>query len=507
MHDTMNANPLSEVLLNLLDTDPKEAIIQARELEEDENSLHLKCALLIDGGSAVGDREAIGEGVNIAKELRDKYQNNYYIEYNLANGFSALANTTDVTRPDWYLATHELRLDARQLWNNVAKSGKDDPEIASQAYTNLGNALSKSYRWVEAFDAYNDALSLDPVNGVAAAGAAEILKYCLEHGIGEPDILKRSINAYSEIVRGSEETILKYAGKRALESIASSLSFHETTATESEPLRGYEAFVSKHRLALSLTVGGASFSNKRWDDIAIDSVMVDGQETFQVPPIFAMFNILKSDYMLARWLTYSALNESIPDSGHYADTLDFANYGTKYSMLTVAQKSAIDVLDKLAVASLEYLNIGGAKNTDFKNAWFKKSENESFEWKDKIKEAIHAGNPALIALMELSSDFSNKNGFLKSISSLRNASTHRFVVLHDMGDIKETAQQVIEHYDINDFVRSLIETLRVVRSALLYFVEMIAYTEDIKHRNSKGLVGHLEVPSHHYIRGSDDCAE
>ena len=44
--------------------------------------------------------------------------------------------------------------------------------VLSTAFTNLGNALVRAHRWVEAYDAYSSALKHDRTNSVASTGAA-----------------------------------------------------------------------------------------------------------------------------------------------------------------------------------------------------------------------------------------------------------------------------------------------------------------------------------------------
>ena len=87
--------------------------------------------------------------------------------------------------------------------------------------------------------------------------------------------------------------------------------------------------------------------------------------------------------------------------------------------------------------------------------------------------------------------------------SLRNASTHRFVILHE-GSVDNVRQsKYIEHYDQNDFSNELVTTLQVVRSALFYFVEMISINEYQKKNASNVVSVPLVVPSHHSIRGEN----
>jgi hypothetical protein len=228
---------------------------------------------------------------------------------------------------------------------------------------------------------------------------------------------------------------------------------------------------------------------------------VEPESGYGIPPIFAMFNVLKSDYILARWLAFNAIHKKMPDTGEYSDTLDYSVYGTNTSLLTLAQRSLMDILDKIAVASLEYLGIGGVKSAYFRTAWFTKNH----ELKEQINEAILNGNVALIAFTEIAKDLAQEKGYLRGKNMLRHASTHRFVVLHDFGGPTAQQSSAIEHRQYYDFIEHLIETLKLVRSSLIYFVEMIIWSEAIKQRNinrKNGFLVPMDVPFHHKIRGN-----
>ena len=129
---------------------------------------------------------------------------------------------------------------------------------------------------------------------------------------------------------------------------------------ESEPpnlkdASDYEKFVARHRLVLSLTIEGLDCSLKRWDSLCFDSITEPVGSASGVPPLFAMLNVMKSDFLAARYLAYQALTAKFPDSGFYTDTLDYAVYGIAPSLLSLAQRACIDVLDKIAAATTEYL--------------------------------------------------------------------------------------------------------------------------------------------------------
>ena len=66
------------------------------------------------------------------------------------------------------------------------------------------------------------------------------------------------------------------------------------------PLKAYQRFVAKHRLALAPTIEGLDLAMSRWDSLRIESITEPINTEHGVPPLFAMFNVLKSDYLAAR---------------------------------------------------------------------------------------------------------------------------------------------------------------------------------------------------------------
>jgi hypothetical protein len=501
---TVSFSELTDYLSRLRDENPAEAIAFARQLSGDDYLESLKASTLIDSGITTDNIEAVKEGVIINRKLLCYRPDDPYISYNLANGLHGIAQITPFHGPDWYSSTHELRSEARFLFNLAARERNADSELTTQAHTNFGNLLNFSFRWVEAYDAYLEALKYDPSNGVASSGACKVLRRCLQLGLGDEASLTLALNRLSDITRRSQDKILRYAGLEALRGINAenpepndeSISPGSNRKRMSE----FKEFIKSHRLTLSLSIEGADLETRRWDNLHFESVIMDPDAGHGVPPIFAMFNVIKADYILARWLAFNAIHKKTPDSGVYSDTLDYSVYGTTASLLTLSQRSLIDILDKIAVASLEYFRIGGAKSACFRTAWFTKSR----DLKKQISEAIINGNPALIALTEIAKDLSDEKGYLKEKHILRRASTHRFVVLHDFSDHRPQQSTAIDHHQYRDFVSNLIETLKLARSSIIYFVEMIIWSETIKRRTLDRNGGHLvplDVPFHHAIRG------
>lgn len=504
----MEIADISEKLQRLLDDDPAQAINEALKLSGNINFELLKAAILVDAGAMVKNHDAVLKGVEIFRNAVVNYQDNSELKYNLANGLHALALSTTYKGFSWYQETEDSRLEARQYFYVAANASNASFDIRSQSFTNLGNLLWSSYRWVEAYDFYTLALRENPRNGVASSGALKMLKYALQQELGDYELLVEEIEYLATHAKDNLETIYSYAGGYGVKGIVDEIKDIRTgekkkTANECDE---YECFVVSNNLTLSPTIHSHEHDSKYWDNVNISFVGVKVSGNSSVPEIFAMINILKSDYILARQLFFNAYNRLFNETGSYNDTLNYACYGVNESALALAQRSALDILDKVAVATLSYLEIGGAKRTSFKEAWFKKRKenDDKEEFKPKILQEIEDGNTALLALTEVSRDLSNKSGYLFDKQVSRNSSTHRFTVLHDFGEISKSHSGCLEHFDYEIFLRESLYTLKLARSSVIYFVQMVLIREKRLSEQKDGIVMPLFVPSHEDLRGYDE---
>jgi tetratricopeptide (TPR) repeat protein len=493
----------------LVDNDPAKAIEEARALPSNKPLggiyfTSLKAGILVDAGSRAKNKEAIEEGLALFERLLAKFPKEASHHYNLANGLVSLADQEPYTGSTWYLRTADARRQARSHFQK-AISSQDNTAVLSTALTNLGNALLKAHRWVEAYDAYAGALKQDSSNAVAATGAAKILLRCVARGIGDKRILQSVAACHLKTANLHPERLADLAGQRAQKQLAQLL---KTRLPSRKPpdikdANDYEQFVARHRLALSPTIEGLDCSLKRWDSLRFHSITETIGTSSGVPPLFAMLNMMKSDFLAARHLAYQALSSKFPESGLYADTLDYAVYGIVPSLLSLAQRACIDMLDKIAVATTEYFDIpGNAKVVYFWSRWFDNTpKGEPLAWHPSLRPYIDKGNTALIALAEISFDIGGE-GFLVRKKAFRHASTHRFTVLHDEGCDPSRASVHIEHCNLAEFKTHLIESLQLARAAILYFVEMISISENSK-ATAKEKTLTLSVPNHHIIRGEE----
>lgn len=486
-----------------MDEDPVEAIAEARKLfGGNPNIRSVAAGVLIDAGAIVQDANAVQDGITVFRELTARFGDLPNLRYNLANGLVALADVEKFVDIDWYLKTSPLRREARSLFRDVVNSNADEG-LQSAAATNLANAFCKAHRWAEAYDSYLEALRYDPTNAIASTGAARILLRCARLGLGDPSVLIAVAQRHIERSKVNEQRLRELGGARAHEEL-SKLFEAELPGGAYPNLSNadeYQRFVARHRLALSLTIEGLDSSLKRWDSLQIRSLR-ESVSIQSIPPLFAMFNVMKADYLAARMLTFKSLHEKTQDSGAYSDTLDYAMYGVNESLLSLALRACIDLLDKIAVATSEYLELSG-KFIYFSTRWYgEKLKGGALQWHPELRGEVLKGNTAMIALAELSLDIES-GGALHENKVLRHASTHRFIVIHDIGDTPSRKSQFVEHYGIGDFQKSLIRALQLTRAALLYFVDMVAQNEHERSADGKFMFSML-VPQHHEIRGDDE---
>lgn len=504
---------VSERLTALMNEAPAAAVAEARAINDrDANWMQLRATVLCDAGAATRDSAAVNEAVDIFFRLRDGFPQKGGLAYNLANALDASARLDKTKRPDWFLVTADVRRQGRAHLGQAADAmGRDDTAVASQVLTNLGNSLDAAYRWIEAFESYQRALELYPDNGVASGCAAEMLfRVSTEGVLGHQPHLADVAQRLAHHAKRNSETVIKFAGPAAVKAfnrLPSKMGGLARVDLGKKP-SAYERFVADNRLLLSPILEGLGRNKRRWDDAHIRGIRESVSTGGQVPPLFAMFNTMKGDYLVARELLFAGVSEGKGrprDTGVYYDTLDYAVYGSTPSRLVLAQRTALDLLDKISVALNDFFSVGEKpKKVKFHDFWREKPKEP--RWRPALATAIERGNPALIALSEIAADLSDGSqetsipGRLNAEKRARHAGTHRFIVLHDIAPGEPRSNSAIEHHMLDSFSETAIQTVRLSRAALLYFLEAIEY-EERSRPEGDGLLGTMPVHPHHKIRG------
>lgn len=509
MHDA-DLQKLKNELNALLETDPAAAIQKARDLaafDRDDGVTpdSIRAALFVDAAIVLRDIELVREARRILESILASSPNRIDIQYNLANALGTECQLTPYKGPSWYLETLQTRLASRAAYQRVLDTGTDE-DFRARAQTNLGNELWQANRWVEAYDAYLAALTTDPTNVVASTGGVKVLLRARDLGIGDPATAEAVAARHLLKAAGGRDRIRELAGERAVAEF-DRLQGLGLTGCEPPDLSNagdYERFVADHRLMLAPTIEGLDVSLKRWDSLHIDRIIEPGGCNPGVPPLFAIFNTAKAEYLTARWLFYLGTlgDSSVPETGSYHDTLDYAVYGVRPSLTVFAQRAALDVLDKIALLVTEYLGLAEKpQSINFRNRWHVRDQKSIIGWHEGVADEIAQGNPGFVALADVAVDLSPA-GFLGKKKDLRDAGTHRALVLHDLARTPSRESRYVNHEDESKFQHAVLETLRLARASLLYVIEGLAWSSERRERQHPFL-GTLIVPSHHWVRGED----
>lgn len=502
-------------LNTLLNSNPSEAVKLAREinldLDTDErfNLMSLRAAILVDGGALTQQHDAIEEGLALFRDLHSSFPI-ADVTYNLANGLVA-ATGFPPRNANWLShqeSTRERRAEARRCYWKVAQNVDADSTLRTQAWTNLANQFSNSYRLGEAQDGWLSALEIDPENGIAASSAARNLLWLYERG-GCSELTRIEALMLAKIADRHRDRVIQYAGARAAEQIAAFARELADPPLRSPHKNPFISWVECERLALAPAVELIDPTMGKLDWLVLPGILErEPGAGGMPPPVFAMFNMLKSDFILARDLLWRAIDENVwPTTGRFGDTLDYATYGPDASALILAHRTALDLLDKIAVAANHYFEFGMPPDkVYFGKLWRGRPDKATGvrPLDEKVEQAIRAGASALYGLVELADDYFSSAGILRSQKDLRNAGTHRFVVLHDLGDPGQSRQAPeIEHHRREPFTQEALRALRLARSAIQMLALSISQHEQGLAQRTAGPVGSLLVPDHDWIRGCD----
>ncbi|GGI53215.1 LA2681 family HEPN domain-containing protein [Oxalicibacterium solurbis] len=504
----------SSQLNALLDQDPSEAVRQARAINlnlpdelEGINLMGLSAAVLVDGGVLAKDMSAILEGLSLYRELH-KYFPTDDVTYNLANAL--IASVGHPPQQDWLIhqeLTRADRAEARRCLWKVANNESADRSLQSQAWTNLANQFSASYRLGEAHDARLVALEMDPSNGVAAIGIARELLWLYKQGnCSEVTLTEAAMMA--KVATQHYDQVVQYAGVQFAKEISEFAGRFENPPPRVAHEDDFVYWVERERLTLAPSVELVDPSLGKMDWLMLPGILERQKNSGGAPPpIFAMFNSLKSDFILARDLAWCATQEGVwPTTGRFSDTLDYANYGPDSSALILAHRTSLDLLDKVAVTANHYFEFGeNPRDVTFGNLWRGKPDvNGIRPLSEPIRKTILGGVTALYGLVELAEDYDNSTGILRSQKNLRNAGTHRFVVLHDLGDPDNSRKAPeIERHRLEEFRKEMLKALRIARSAIQMLTLSITQHEKGLTERIEGVIGSMVVPDHDYIRGRD----
>lgn len=450
-------------------------------------------SLLINLGAERERRDAAVAGIECAEDaLRRDLAPEIagQLRYNIANGLTVLhemERAKDLNAEPSQLhgliaiRDRESLRRVRALFSAVGYS--DEPSgVRGRALCNLGNTLSHSARWLEAYQAYVDALEADPSNGNAAGNAAEMLRIRAARGRGLSGHYAAVYDKYREQAQQHRARTVELAGEKvaqrwdALPEAGSA--GHQSH--DGDPLDEYQQWIKKHRLALTVAVEGLGSDEPRWDSALVESVSV-GMGEPDPPRIFTSMNVLKAEYLVVRRLAFdgerslmeSPFAQHEADTGVYSDTLDMSTYGVPSAQLVLAQRATLDLLDKVAVAANDHFRSGLApRKVAFASYW-------RGHGGDELREGLPVPDglaSAAVALAELAFDI-DPAGLYPEAKTLRNAGTHRLVnVTH--GESTGVTELTHSTVDGTELIKATHQSLRVARAAYIYLIDLVQDQQD-----------------------------
>ncbi len=364
--------------------------------------------------------------------------------------------------------------------------------------------LDHSGRWIEAYEAYTHALEADPTNGNAAGNAAVLIERAIQAGWDFEGHLCSLYDHYLTMAQANRDRTVEVAGEDAaarfdqMQLLGSHEALHEVGASDDE----YQQWIIEHRLALTASLQGLGRSDHegRWDTANIRQVTTPVDQE-NMPPIFALLNLLKGDFLVARQLAFDTIQriaasadgweQESSDPGVHSDTLDYSMYGTMSSSLVLAHRAAIDMLDKTAVAANEHFQVGDdPQYVTFRRFWTKTVKGGAVVLRPELLAKSHLSS-AVVAMAELAHDMLD-DGIYAHAQEVRHAGTHRFVLVHHSLREIET-NPTIQAVDLDHMIETTMQALSVARAAFLYLVSMVDVDESIKQAQSDGITLPIQI--------------
>jgi tetratricopeptide (TPR) repeat protein len=495
------------------------AVGDLRELEAEVSSTDMAAAerrsltftlssVMINVASDAGSTEGLRAGVAWATRLLHDGEAPAALVaqagYNRANGLAGIfaveeagsrePGAADAASPAYRLAHLDGLREARMLYRRVGANRLAPLQTRGMALCNLGNLLDDSGRWVEAYTAYADALEADPTNGNAAGNIAELLRRRLGRQVDQRGHLAAVYDRYVAMAQSLRQRTVEVAGAAA----ADRWDALEPTGSKGhlrhagDQLDPYQCWIVRHRLALVASVEGLGLDSRQWDTASVSGVVSPAGE--RVPGIFGALNVLKAEFLVARRLAFqgqrmhaeSPARQHPDDPGLYTGTLDGSLYGEAPALLLLAHRSALDVLDKIAVTANEHFGSGLVPaRVEYSRYWRDARTGQ-------IRPLLGSGGDGarcLLALAELAGDLS-EDGMYPNARLLRNAGTHRLVHA-TTGEPTGPTQDTFSTVNMPELQNSVIEALQVSRAAYLYFVDLI----DSQLSASEGAAGTCRLPN------------
>ncbi|KJE35185.1 hypothetical protein UF64_11020 [Thalassospira sp. HJ] len=409
--------------------------------------------------------------------------------------------------------------DAKEWWNDPLRFGEilylrrsichpsflwSNPIPRARSRTNLGIALSRTGRIVDAIDQLNFALLHVPDFGMALCHiGCCLLSYAkLLHDPGHTDIVLREARSHlsSGIKKGlwfqGEEIARDYFDK-----YLSNLNEYLNQCDEGFPYRSdpYPKRTSKREVRFRDWAATRKLFINPLNDLghwplAARDVMHLPPHSYGIrdePRFPKFFDVIKSEYIGARGLLYEAM--ALPEARYMLkdvtlfDHYDGGIFGPRVEKLKAAFRSGYSILDKVAMFLNDYFELGHSER-DLNFSKLFQDPKDRQQSHPKIAEIMSS---PLAGLYSIRADlYKSDSGFrdatepdARDLARYRNAMEHRFLTFHEylaFAGSKNITTQV----QIDDFEAKALRMLKLAREAIIYVV-LAMQNEELKRQAEK----------------------
>jgi len=424
-------------------------------MSDDEGLDHI--AMLIDCSDDARDAKGVKRAHFLIDQLAGRNlsdRDGALLEYFRANAWAAGSRIAG-SRRSWAWENAERQEELLALSRAAFHPGFDalDPIRRCQILTNRANVLDLVGRTMDAIEAWDAALAIEPKFGMARGNRGRGLRgYAgMIHGDGDRALLLFQAH---DALRSATEPGTAYENFAP----APAMSFFQSAADEVEDVadldairefrsglagrnvrskaeRRYREWCSGNRLMLSPLCDVADLAPIAVDDLMLPPILEgfgDRPDGHLPPTIIGFFSQLKQEYVSARYMLHQGLASTRP---HFSDrdvsltdTLDYPLYSLASEKVRTAFRVAYSLLDKIAFFVDRYWALGKRPDRiSFKNVWFKEGRRTLLPSLDEMP------NLALRGLYWISKDLFDEDlketvaPDARQLHAIRNALEHGYL--------------------------------------------------------------------------------
>jgi hypothetical protein len=411
----------------------------------------------------------------------------YYYEANIWDGISSLRNQkSTLSWENKYLENEIINLRKARISEGFRKN----PIFRKiTILTNLASKFSEAGRPIEALKVYDTILRFYPKYGMALGGKGVCLEKYASHQHNKTDSLLLYQEAFKYLSLASISKSTESQARPYFEHLAkyleSNLSKIKPIKTNKPRLKNedshYQKWCFKERLFLNslndINVGNRSFG----DNLGMSEITTKAVDGPLVPLHFKFYNLLKQEYVAARYMLYDGLTSDDNDFSNNGimlyDTLDYPKHSLNLEKIKFSYRSAYSLLDKIAnfINFHMKLNID-PKKVQFRTIWFEKKQlirvpfKESKNWPMRglfwLSKDLHDDSPEFIDSIDPGS---------KLLHEIRNFLEHKFLDHSLVPSNKSSA--VIYHIEEAELRLKALKVMGLARESLVYLFLAIRVEE------------------------------